>query len=357
MAKPKSTKEEVNPMELLEKEMASAGLAGTLRTIDLMENMDVVCIPSGFKSLDDAIRPTNGGFPLGRDVEIYSREPEVGKTTLGLDVLRAFQELGLRTALIQPENTITLAFLQEQRIKVYKAECEGHKMLPVHIMPAYNETTGDPLTAEEILETIRKASKVFDYILVDSLPALIQASDLEKEADEASRTGGIGKLLTDHCRKTTIKRACVVWINQQIQQVGARIPGMPPIYRSRGGMAIPFFGSLRIDLSMVSKIEEGNGDDKKVIGIRTKAFISKNKIAPPYRVATLNYLNGEGFSPVYDYFELAIKMNIIEKSGSWFNFGVERLAQGKNNAYRVIRDNPELLGKIQALVDGESVTE
>lgn len=350
------------PGAKLEQELAKLGLASMLKRVDELVDMDVKCTSTGFKQLDDILHPDdrpeeeweagspNVGLPAGRDVEIFSREPEVGKTGLAMAIGASFQKQGKNVAIIDVARTITREFMDESGMITNSDTAEEMDLSPIYMMRTEG-ADGEPLTAEKVFDAVRSVSKIMDLVIVDDVPAMISEADYEKEAADNSRTGGISKIITDHLRKTTVKRACVMWINQQRQKIGFTMPGMPAKYQSMGGMAIPFFGSIRMDLRMVKKIEVGSGEHAEVVGMKVGVYTAKNKIAPPFRQCVLAYLNGEGFSPVWDWFELGQKLGVVEKSGSWFNLDGERLGAGQMNAYKALKESPEWQAKLRKLVN------
>ena len=337
---PKKKEEEKDDLNsLLEKELAACGLAGLIELAENAPDMSVKCVSTGFPQLDNILHQTLKGLPLGRDVEIYSKESEVGKTSLALNFVEAFQKQGYRTVIIDVERTLTLDYLHEMGI-ITDPEADP-KIEAVRLA-----TPEEVLSAEQILDAVKGASKIFDLVVVDSIGAMDLKCNLEKTADEPGRVGGIAKLLGDHFKKTTLKRACVVWINQTRQYVGYNPTGQIK-YVTMGGRALPFFGSIRLDLSIVERLK---GSDEEYFGFRAAAYTYKNKISKPWLTAVLTYIFGEGFSRRYDYFDLAKRKKIITKSGAWLQFGDVK-AQGDLNFYRKIKADPTLFSDIKRAVD------
>lgn len=334
----------------LAEEMATLGLSEIVMKVGDRSDMNVECITSGLPRLDKAIHPTKLGIPVGRNVEIRSNQPEVGKTTLGLDIIKAWQKEGKSSAIVDVENTIDEAYILQQGIEIDPDNDKGY-YVPYVVKPY--DSKGNALSAEKLLEVIEKMSSIFDIVLVDSLPALAKTSDLEKDAGDPSQMGGIGKIMFDHCRRNLNMKATVIWLNQLRQKIGGYNPTGNIMYKPAGGDALQFFGTLQIELRLVEKLSKGTEKDAEVYGVKVEAYIAKNKIAPPYRRVTLTYLNGEGFSTAWDMYEAAKAAGIVVKTGSWYKFGDIKL-QGDLEFYNNIKKDPEVLNALQLALDAKA---
>jgi len=303
----------------LDKELAEAKMLNLVKFADEACDMSVEVFKTGFPQLDYVLHRKKLGCPLGRDVEIFSKDPEMGKTSLGLQLLAAAQRVKLRTAIDDVERTITDELLamygivtDPKQSDVYAARvmCKEKKVLP----------------AEVHLDTILAVSNIFDVILVDSIAALEKADDLAKSCGDNEGVGGVSKKMSAFCRKNVAKRATIIWINQTRMKVGPAGPAGPGTVTT-GGRAMPFYASVRLVLTpagMDWKIKQG----EDVIGMKIKVFTDKNKVSPQFQFANLTYLFGKGFSSHYDYYELALKLGAVQKSSSWISFEIpERLVE------------------------------
>lgn len=336
-------------------ELAKSGIAGIFKKIPDRSDMSVECVSTGLPRLDKILHSEKLGWPRGRDIEIYSKVPEVGKTTLGLDILRSAQAQGLKTAIVDIENTITDEYLIEQRI-ILDPDVNPDVYVP-YLAKAYDPDTGTPLSAEDMLNAIGAISKIADLVLVDSMPGLAKKADLEKDANDPTAPGGIGKLMFEHIRRNLKKKATVIWINQARVQIGGYNPTGNTRYKTAGGDAVPFFGSIRLELALVEKMKRTVGKEEDIYGVKVDVFTAKNKISPPYRHVLLTYLNGRGFDPIWDLFESAKKAEVIAKSGSWLSFG-DFKAQGDQSFYQQMIADPAFASAIdEALIPTEPIEE
>jgi recombination protein RecA len=340
MAK-KKEKEEEDINSLLQRELAENGLAELVQMAEDAPDMSVKCVSTGFPQLDNILHTSLNGLPLERDVEIFSKETEVGKTSIVLNFVEAFQKQGLRTLIIDAERTLTPEYLNNMGIVTKSAD--NPEVAATRLM-----RPDDIASAEATLNVVRACSNIFDLIVVDSIGALCLAGDLAKLADDDSKVAGISKLLSDHFKKTVKKRACVVWVNQTRSYIGYNSTGQQK-FVTMGGRALPFWGSIRLDLSIVERLK---GSDEEFYGFKTAFYTNKNKLSPPWRTAILTYIFGEGFSRTYDYFELAKRKRIITKNGAWLQFG-DIKAQGDLNFYKRMKAEPALFDDIKHAVNEE----
>ncbi len=332
---------QVDLNEQLEQDLAQYNFGEMLDLAENITDMSVTCVPTGFPQLDVILHQTLKGLPNGRDIEIFSKEPEVGKTSLGLQILQHWQSLGKRTLIIDVERTITVEFLNQLGIIT---STENPQIPAVRV-----SRPTDALTAEQVLDLVRDASKVFDLIVVDSIGAMDTKANLEKESDETNKIGAMAKLLSDFLKRNVSKRATVIWINQTRQIVGGYNPTGNIRYATMGGRALPFFGSIRLSLAITDKLKDANED---VYALKVKVYTEKNKVSPQYKTAMLTYLMGEGFSVTYDYFDLALKLGLIEKKGSWYQFEDVRV-QGDLGFYNKMKANPDLFSAIKTQINEE----
>ena len=336
--------ESLNVNDQLEKELSELGLGNMVKLAENFCDMDVECIPTGFPQLDFILHAKLHGIPRGRDIEIYSRDPELGKTSLALEFLKAFQRASLRTCYDDVEKTMTLQYLKDQGIQVDPAADPAR--YAVRLMRHEKEA----IPAEVWLDTLRKLSNVMDIVAVDSVAALEKKANLDKAPGETNIVGGLSLLLSEFYKKNVSKKASIIWINQMRTKIGAYSPtGSTPL-DTTGGKAIKFYSSIRLELSYADKIKEHKDGDP--IGMKIKVFTSKNKVSPQWRQCVMSYIFGFGFSPLWDYMELAQKLGVIEKKGSWLRFG-DWKSQGPLNFHNMMRDQPDLFKQIKLMVDGE----
>lgn len=330
------TKAAQKKVDQFEAELAEHGLAGFFQKVLDREDMNVEVLTTGLPRLDKVLHVTKLGLATGRRVEIFSKDPEVGKTSLALQIGAHWQSLGQRVTIVDIEDTITKDYLIELGYILDPAEGSG--IYPVYLAKGFDEGTGEVLSAEEIADKVGYISRIADLVIIDSIAALAKRADLEKDAGDASQMGGIGKILYEHCRKNTHVRATSIWINQALPQIGVFSPAGIK-YKTSGGNAIPFFSSIRLDLRLVEKLKAKDDD---IYGVVIDVFTAKNKVSPPYKHVKLTYLNGEGFSALYDTWESGLAAKVIEKSGTWFSMNGERLGQGELNSYNLIKGSPQL---------------
>jgi len=322
-----------------EQELAEAGLAGFFRKAIDREDMSVDCLGTGLPRLDKILHASKLGLARGRRVEVYSRDPEVGKTSISLGIGVAWQRAKQKVAIVDVEDTITNDYLAEVGYDLNPDPSTG--MFPPYLAKGFDEETGEILSAEEIADKVGAISRIVDLVIIDSIGALAKRADLEKDAGDATM-GGIGKILWEHIRKNTHVRATSIWINQALPQIGVFSPNGIK-YKTSGGAAIPFFASIRLELRLVEKLKKGDEDP---YGVVVDVYTAKNKVSPPYKHVKLTYLDGEGFSPTWDLFEAALAAKVLEKSGSWIKFGDHKW-QGELTVYKALRDDANLRQQVQ----------
>src|SRR5262249_10963554 len=280
-------------------------------------------IPSGCLSIDAALGV--GGFPRGRVIEIYGPESG-GKTTLTLHVIAEAQKAGGTAAFIDAEHALDPVYARQLGVDVD------------------NLLVSQPDHGEQALEitSALTASGAVDIIVVDSVAALVPKAELEGEMGE-SHMGLQARLMSQALRKLTgvVSRCdtCLIFINQVREKIGVMF-GNPET--TTGGRALKFYASVRLDVRRIGAIKDG----ESTIGNRTRVKVVKNKVAAPFREAEFDIVYGEGISREGDILDLAATSNIVEKSGSWYSFGGERIGQGRDNAKVFLKENPEKLVKI-----------
>ena len=293
----------------------------------LGENSHIVveAIPTGSLALDIALGI--GGVPKGRIIEIYGPESS-GKTTLALHIVAEAQKRGGEVAFIDAEHALDPSYARALGVDI-------DSML-----------ISQPDTGEQGLEICEALvrSGAIDVVVVDSVAALTPRAEIEGDMGD-SHVGLLARLMSQALRKlagSISKTNCIViFINQLREKVGV-VYGNPEV--TTGGRALKFYSSVRIDVRRVEAIKAGG----EVVGNRTRAKIVKNKVAPPFREAEFEIMYGEGISKWGELVDLAVKLDLIQKSGSWFAMGDMRLGQGKDAAKQYLKDNPELAEKIEA---------
>ena len=288
------------------------------------------CIPTGAISIDYALGI--GGVPRGRVIEIFGPESS-GKTTLALQVIAQAQKLGGMAAFIDAEHALDAAYA---------------KKLGVDLDNLLVSQPDNGEQALEIVEVLIRSNGV-DVVVVDSVAALVPRAEIEGEMGEA-QMGLQARLMSQALRKLTgavsKSKTSLIFINQLREKIGVMF-GNPET--TTGGRALKFYASVRIDIRRVASIKDGD----TVIGGRTRVKIVKNKVAPPFREAEFDVMYGEGISREGDLLDLAVEKRIVEKSGTWFAFGGDRLGQGRENAKAFLRDNPDIFRIVEDKVRRE----
>ena len=289
--------------------------------------MNVESISTGSLSLDIALGI--GGLPRGRIVEIFGPESS-GKTTVALHVVAEAQKAGGEAAFIDVEHALD---------PVYAAA------LGVNID---NLLVSQPDTGEQALEIAEALvrSGAIDVIVIDSVAAMVTRAEIEGEMGDA-HVGTQARLMSQALRKLTSvigKSACVaIFINQLREKIGVMY-GNPET--TPGGRALKFYSSVRLDVRRVEALKNG----AEVVGNRTKVKVVKNKVAPPFKEAEFDIMYGKGISKDGEMVDLAVKLDIIRKSGAWFYYGEERLGQGRDNVKKYISENPDFAAQIEKQV-------
>lgn len=300
---------------------------GAVMRLGQNEAMQVEAIPTGSLSLDLALGI--GGLPRGRIVEIYGPESS-GKTTLALHCIAEGQKNGGNAAFIDVEHALDPVYARALGVDVDSL------------------LVSQPDTGEQALEITEALvrSGAIDVIVVDSVAALVPRAEIEGEMGD-SHVGLQARLMSQALRKLAgaiSKSNCVsIFINQLREKVGVMY-GNPEV--TPGGRALKFYSSVRIDIRRIETLKNGT----EQIGSRTRARVVKNKIAPPFREAEFDVMYGRGISREGELLDLAVKLDIIQKSGAWFSYNQERLGQGRDNVKTFLAGNPEVAGEIEKLV-------
>ena len=300
---------------------------GTVMRLGDRPDMNVDAIPTGSLALDAALGI--GGVPKGRIIEIYGPESS-GKTTLALHILAEAQKMGGEVAFVDAEHALD---------PVYAAALG---------VDTDNMLVSQPDTGEQALEITDALvrSGAVDAVVVDSVAALVPKQEIEGEMGDTF-VGLQARLMSQALRKlagTIAKTNCVViFINQLRMKIGVMY-GNPET--TTGGNALKFYSSVRLDVRRVESIKEGGN----VIGNKTRVKVVKNKVAPPFREAYFDIMYGEGISKWGELVDLAVQMEIVQKSGSWFSMGDERIGQGKDSVKTFLQANPDVAEQVEAQV-------
>ena len=277
-------------------------------------------IPSGATSLDVALGV--GGYPSGRVVEIYGPESS-GKTTLTLHAIASAQAQGGVAAFIDAEHALDVRYARALGVNIDEL------------------LISQPDTGEQALEIVDLLvrSNAIDILVVDSVAALTPRAEIEGEMGD-SHVGLQARLMSQALRKLTgsisKSKTCVVFINQIRHKIGVMF-GSPET--TTGGNALKFYCSVRLDVRRIGAIKDGTD----IVGNRTRVKVVKNKIAPPFREAEFDIMYGQGISREGDVLDLGSELNIIDKAGSWYSYGDERLGQGRENSKIFLKDNPAVM--------------
>ena len=310
----------------LEKEF---GKGTVMKLGDAQKTMNVEAIPTGSLSLDIALGV--GGIPKGRIIEIYGPESG-GKTTLSLHMVAEVQKRGGIAGFVDAEHALDPVYA---------------KNIGVDIDNLYISQPDSGEQALEIAETMVRSGAV-DIVVVDSVAALTPQAEIDGEMGD-SHVGLQARLMSQALRKLTStvnKTKCIViFINQLREKIGIMF-GNPET--TTGGRALKFYASIRLDVRRVETLKS-NGEQ---VGNRTKVKVVKNKVAPPFKEAQFDIMFGKGISGSGDILDLAVENDIVEKSGSWFAYGGEKIGQGRDNAKTYLENNPDIMAEIEEKVRG-----
>jgi recombination protein RecA len=309
-------------LQTIEKQFGKGSIM-RLGAEEKLKSSEVDAISTGCLSLDMALGI--GGLPKGRIVEIYGPESS-GKTTLTLQVVAEGQKAGGICAFIDAEHALDVNYARKLGVKTED-------------LLISQPDSGEQ--ALEIAETLVRSNAV-DVIVVDSVAALVPKSELEGEMGDA-QMGAQARLMSQALRKLTAtvskSNTLFIFINQIRMKIGVMF-GSPET--TTGGNALKFYSSVRMDIRRIGTIKQG----EDVIGNRTRVKVVKNKMAPPFKEVEFDIVYGEGISRDGDLLDLGVEQGIIEKSGSWFSYGDERLGQGRESAKEFFKTNPKVADDI-----------
>jgi recombination protein RecA len=288
---------------------------------------DIKSIPTGALSLNIALGI--GGVPCGRIVEIYGPESS-GKTTLALHIAAEAQKTGGVAAFIDAEHALDVHYAKKLGVNTDE-------------LLISQPDTGEQ--ALEIAEVLVRSGAV-DVMVIDSVAALVPRAEIEGEMGD-SHMGLQARLMSQALRKLTAtiskSKCCLIFINQIRMKIGVMF-GNPET--TTGGNALKFYSSVRMDIRRIASLKQG----QDAIGNRTRVKVVKNKLAPPFKEAEFDIMYGTGISREGDLVDLGVECNIVEKSGSWFSYGEDRIGQGRENAKQYLVEHPEIAADIEARV-------
>ena len=298
---------------------------GSIMRLGDQTDLTVDYIPTGSLALDVALGI--GGLPRGRIVEIYGPESS-GKTTLALHVVAEAQKKGGEVAFVDAEHALDPTYARALGVRVED-------------MLISQPDTGEQ--ALEITEALVRSGAI-DVIVVDSVAALVPRAEIEGEMGD-SYVGLHARLMSQALRKLTgaigKTNTIVIFINQLREKVGVMY-GNPEV--TTGGRALKFYASVRIDVRRIEALKNGS----EIIGNRTRAKVVKNKVAPPFREAEFDIMYGEGIAHEGELIDLGVKLDLVQKAGSWFSMGETRIGQGRDAAKKYLQENPDVAAKLEA---------
>ena len=292
---------------------------GSIMMMGSQKVEQVEVIPTGSLMLNHALGV--GGYPKGRIIEIYGPESS-GKTTLAIHAIAEAQKAGGIAAIIDAEHAFDRFYAEKLGVDVE------------------NLLISQPDNGEQALEIADQLirSAAIDIVVIDSVAALTPKAEIEGDMGE-NKVGLQARLMSQALRKVTSTisktNTTCIFINQLREKIGVMF-GNPET--TTGGNALKFYASVRLDIRRVSAIKDG----EEVVGNQVRVKVVKNKVAPPFRKAEFEILFGEGICRVGEILDLGIQYNIVKKSGSWFSYNDSKLAQGRDSAKQILRDNPEL---------------
>lgn len=297
---------------------------GSIMKLGSSETLDIPSISTGSLGLDIALGI--GGLPKGRIVEIYGPESS-GKTTLVLHVIAEAQKKGGSCAFIDAEHALDPGYAKKLGVVIED-------------LLVSQPDTGEQ--ALEIADTLVR-SAAFDVIVIDSVAALVPRAEIEGDMGD-NHMGLQARLMSQALRKLTSSVAksntILIFINQIRMKIGVMF-GTPET--TTGGNALKFYASVRIDIRRIGSIKEKD----EVVGNQTRAKVVKNKVAPPFKVVEFDIMYGAGISKLGEILDLGANAGVIEKSGAWYSYGGHRIGQGRENAKKYLKDNPNIADEIE----------
>jgi len=297
---------------------------GAIMRLGEDEKIEVPVIPTGSIGLDVALGI--GGIPRGRVIEIFGPEAS-GKTTLALHAIAEAQRLGGVAAFIDAEHALDVHYARKLGVRTEDL------------------LISQPDSGEQALEIaeILVRSNAVDIVVVDSVAALVPRSEIEGDMGDA-QMGSQARLMSQALRKLTAainkSQTCMVFINQIRMKIG-QLFGNPET--TTGGNALKFYASQRLDIRRLAAIKDGD----EIIGYRTRVKVVKNKLAPPFREAEFDIVFGQGMSREGEILDLATDAALITKSGAWYSYGAERIAQGREKAKAYLKEHPEVTAELE----------
>ena len=306
------------------------GKGALIRMGDDTRSRDIETVSTGSLTLDIALGC--GGLPRGRVIEIYGPESS-GKTTMTLSVIAQMQKAGGTAAFIDAEHALDVGYAEKIGVNVDDL------------------LVSQPDTGEQALEIVDMLvrSSAVDIVVIDSVAALTPKAEIEGDMGD-SHMGLQARLMSQALRKLTanIKRSntMVIFINQIRMKIGVMF-GSPET--TTGGNALKFYASVRLDIRRIGAIKRGD----EIIGNETRVKVVKNKVAPPFKQAEFEILYGEGVSFLGELVDLGVKYGFINKAGSWYSYGKDKIGQGKENVRTFLRENPKIAEEIEASIRNE----
>ena len=300
---------------------------GSVMKLGEFKTMEVEAIPTGALSLDIALGI--GGVPRGRIIEVFGPESS-GKTTLALHVIAEAQKMGGEAAFIDAEHALDPVYAKKLGVDID------------------NLIVSQPDTGEQALEITEALvrSGALDVIVVDSVAALVPKAEIDGDMGD-SHMGLQARLMSQALRKLAgainKSKTVIIFINQLREKIGVMF-GNPET--TTGGRALKFYASVRLDIRKIENIKQ----DGEVKGNRVRVKVIKNKVAPPFREAEFDIVYGEGISKAGNILDMAVNLDIIEKSGSWFSYNGDRIGQGRENVKKYLLNNPEILDEVEKKV-------
>ena len=297
---------------------------GSVMKLGEFKAMEIEAIPTGALSLDMALGI--GGVPRGRIIEVFGPESS-GKTTLALHVIAEAQKMGGEAAFIDAEHALDPVYAKKLGVDID------------------NLIVSQPDTGEQALEITEALvrSGALDVIVVDSVAALVPKAEIDGDMGD-SHMGLQARLMSQALRKLAgainKSKTVIIFINQLREKIGVMF-GNPET--TTGGRALKFYASVRLDIRKIENIKQ----DGEVKGNRVRVKVIKNKVAPPFREAEFDIVYGEGISKAGNILDMAVNLDIIEKSGSWFSYNGDRIGQGRENVKKYLKENPEILAEVE----------
>ncbi len=300
---------------------------GSVMKLGEFKAMEIEAIPTGALSLDIALGI--GGVPRGRIIEVFGPESS-GKTTLALHIVAEAQKTGGEAAFIDAEHALDPVYAKKLGVDID------------------NLIVSQPDTGEQALEITESLvrSGALDVIVVDSVAALVPKAEIDGEMGD-SHMGLQARLMSQALRKLAgainKSKTVIIFINQLREKIGVMF-GNPET--TTGGRALKFYASVRLDIRKIENIKQ----DGEFKGSRVRVKVIKNKVAPPFREAEFDVVYGEGISKEGNILDMAVNLDIIEKSGSWFSYNGDRIGQGRENVKKWLKENPDVLAEVEEKV-------